>query len=95
MWLFATLFVVTGLPLAWTEDEQWQRLWGDPVRCHLPFFAISIAADGLLRGQIRIHFSIIHCSSQPRLCFSAIALVFAAGTGAIIAAIWAVFFKDW
>ncbi len=38
-------------------------------------FALSMAADGLFRGQIRIHFSIIRLSSQPRLFFSAIALV--------------------
>ncbi len=28
MWLLAALFVATCLPLALTEDEQWQRLWG-------------------------------------------------------------------
>ena len=95
MWLFAALFVVTGLPLALTENEQWQRLWGGYSALSLGFFAISMAADGLLRGQIRIHFSIIRRSSQRRLFFSAIALVFAAGAGVVIAAIWAIFFKDY
>ncbi|WP_170575718.1 hypothetical protein [Ruegeria atlantica] len=94
MWFFAALFVATGLPLSLTEDEQWQRLWGGSSALSLGLFAISMAADGLLRGQIRIHFSIIRRSSQPRLFFSAIALVFAAGTGVIIAAIWAIFIKD-
>ncbi|WP_377189353.1 hypothetical protein [Ruegeria meonggei] len=60
----------------------------------LGLFAISMAADGLLRGQTRIHFSNFRRSNQPRLFFIAIALVFAAGTGVIIAAIWAIFFKD-
>ncbi|WP_170517508.1 hypothetical protein [Ruegeria atlantica] len=95
MWVFAALFVVTGLPLALTEDEQWQRLWGGSSALSLGLFALSMAADGLLRGQIRIHFSIIRRSSQSRLFFSAIALVFAAGAGVIIAVVWAIFFKDW
>ncbi|WP_170328941.1 hypothetical protein [Ruegeria arenilitoris] len=94
MWLFAALFVVTGLPLALTENEQWQRLWGGTSALSLGLFAISMATDGLLRGQIRIHFSIIRRSSQPRLFFCAVALVLAAGTGVIIAAIWVIFFKD-
>ncbi|MFA3920201.1 hypothetical protein [Ruegeria hyattellae] len=94
MWLFAALFVVTGLPLALTEDEQWQRLWGGSSALSLGLFAILMAADGLVRGQIRINTSIVRRSSQPRLFFSVIALVLVAGIGVIIAAIWAIFFKD-
>jgi hypothetical protein len=93
MWLCGALFVLFGLPLAVLEDTAWRTICGGLSVLSLGLFALSMAADGLTKGTIRIQFSVIDRTAQPRSFWAAIAVVSAAGAGVIIAGIWVLFFK--
>jgi hypothetical protein len=95
MWIFAGLFLLFGLPLLLVEDKSWVRVLISLSCFSLGGFALAMAADGLVRGKIKFQFSLIKRQQQPLTYWAAIGLVFAAGIGVIITAIWAAFFKTW
>jgi len=95
MWTFGALFRLFGLPLFIVEDTAWARLWTSLCVLSLGCFAFAMAGDGLIKGTIRIQFSLIHRTSQPIAFWAAIFMVSAAGTGAMATAIWAYFVKIW
>ena len=95
MWLFGVLFVLFGLPLAFVEDIAWQHLCGGLSILFLSLFALAMVCNGLARGKIRLQFSWIYRTNQPRTFWASIALVFATGMVVMIAAIWVLFFKAW
>lgn len=93
MWIFGGLFVFFGLLLGVSGSEAAKTLWGGLSVTCLGGFALAMAADGIVRGQIRFQFSIIRRAATPRLFWATVCLVAAAGIGVLIAAVWAVFFK--
>ena len=95
MWLFGALFVLFGLPLAVVEDGGWARVWGGLSLLSLGGFALAMAGDGMVKGQIRVQFSRIQRTTQPWLFWATIALVSATGVVVIITAVWVLFFKTW
>ena len=95
MWLCGALFVLFGLPLAFLEDTVWRHICGGLSVLSLGLFALAMVGDGLVKGKIRIQFSLIDRATQPRIYWAAIALISAAGIGVVIAAIWVFFFKIW
>lgn len=95
MWIFAGLFLLFGFPLLMIEDKAWLRILVSLCCLSLGGFALSMAADGLIKGQIKFQFSLIERQRQPFFYWAALALVLAAGFGTVITAIWAAFFKTW
>lgn len=95
MWLCAALFVLFGLPLAFIEDIAWQHVSGGLSILSLSLFALAMVGNGLVKGKIRLQFSWINRTTQPRTFWASIALVFSTGMGVMIAAIWVLFFKTW
>jgi len=95
MWLFAGLFLLIGLPLFFVEDVAWVRPLISLCVLSLGCFGLSMAADGMAKGTIRLQFSHIRRAAQPAAFWSAIALVAVAGVGSVITAAWAYFFKVW
>ena len=93
MWLFAALFILFGLALGFVEDRGWQNVCGGMSVLSLGCFGMAMAGDGLVKGEIRLQFSLIKRAAQPRLYWTAIALVFTTGVGVIITAVWAIFLK--
>jgi hypothetical protein len=92
-WVFAGSFVVFGLPLLMTKDPDWVGFWAGLSTLSLGGFALSTVRDALKTGQIRVQYSTIQHTNQPRLFWSAIILVAAAGVAVLITGIWFLFFK--
>ncbi len=95
MWLCGGLFVAFGLPLAVVEDRGWQHVLGGISALSLGGFGLAMAGDGVAKGQIRLHFSVIRRAARPRAFWAAVALAAAAGAGAVASAFWALVFKPW
>ncbi len=95
MWLCAGLFVAFGLPLAFVEDRGWQHVWGGLSVLSLAGFGLAMAGDGIVKGQIRVHFSVIQRASQPRTFWASVVLVAAASAGVVVSGLWVLFFKPW
>lgn len=93
MWIFAGLFLLFGLPLFLVDDKDWVRPLISLSCLSLGGFALAMAADGLVQGQIKFQFSLIKRQQQPYLYWASITLVFVAGVSVVITAIWAAFFK--
>lgn len=93
MWICGGLFIVFGLIGAVNDDPAWQRPWLGLSTLSLGCFGLAMASDGLRKGEIRFQFTPIRRADKPRTFWAAIALVFTAGVGVVIAAIWAIFFK--
>lgn len=94
-WLCGALFILFGLPMVFAEDQGWQKAWASLSTLSLGCFGLAMVADGLVKGEIRLQFSLIRRATQPRTFWATIVLVAAAGVGTIITAIWATFFKIW
>ncbi|MGI9367197.1 MAG: hypothetical protein ACR2O2_00040 [Ruegeria sp.] len=94
MILFGALFVVFGVLLGITEDPAFKNIWGGLSAGSLGAFALSMAADALKTGKIRIQFDVIDRRTRPRLYWAAIGLVACAGCGVVASAIWLVVFKS-
>ena len=92
-WIFAGLFVAFGLPLAVVEDPAWANRWGGLSLLCLAGYAFSMVRDAVKSGEVRLNFSRIRRADSPRLFWTALALVSAAGAGVLAAAVWALFFK--
>lgn len=95
MWVFGVLFILFGLSLGFIQDRGWQKLCGGISVLSLGCFALAMAGDGLVKGEIRLQFSLIKRAAQPRLFWAAITLVFTAGVGVLVTAGWAIFYKTW
>ncbi len=95
MWLCAGLFVAFGLPLAFVEDRGWQHVWGGLSVLSLAGFGLAMAGDGIVKGQIRVHLSVIRRAGRPRTFWAVVVLVAAAGAGVAASGLWALFFKPW
>ena len=85
MWLLVAIVVLTGLPLAVAEQQEWRTFWGACSGISLGLFAVTMAIDGWVRGQIRFQFSVIRRANSPFLFHAAVGLVFAAGLGVLTA----------
>ncbi len=95
MWLFGALFVLFGLPLGVIDDISWQNVCGGLSILSLSLFALAMVGDALVKGKIRLQFTWITRTTQPRTFWASIALVFSTGMGVLISAIWVLFFKPW
>lgn len=85
MWLLVALVVLTGLPLAVVENPEWRTFWGVCSGISLGLFAVTMAIDGWIKGQIRFQFSVIRRANSPILFTAAVGLVFIAGIGIVAA----------
>jgi hypothetical protein len=83
-WVFAGLFVASGLPLAVVEDAGWRNLCGGFSLIGLGGFALSMVRDAVRSGQVRLNLTVIRRTRSPRL---------AAGLGVLVGAVWALFVK--
>lgn len=92
-WVFAGLFVAFGLPLAVIEDPAWRDRWGGLSLLSLAGFAFSMVRDAVKSGEVRFNFSRIRRADSPRLFWATLAVIAAAGSGVLAAALWALFFK--
>jgi hypothetical protein len=92
-WVFAGLFVASGLPLAVVEDAGWRNLCGGFSLIGLGGFALSMVRDAVRSGQIRLHATVIRRARSPRLFWATLALIDAAGLGVLVGAVWALFVK--
>jgi hypothetical protein len=92
-WLFATLFVLCGLPLLVTEDPAWQRIWAGVSATCLGAFALAWAHHAVRVGQIKLQFSWIRRASQPRTFWATIFMLLATGTIVVVSGVWILFFK--
>lgn len=93
MWLCAGLFVAFGLPLAVVGDGVWRNALGGLSVLSLGGFGLAMAGDGIVRGRIRVQFSVIRRAAQPRAFWAAVAVAAAAGLGVIASGIWVMFLK--
>lgn len=92
MWVFGGLFVVFGL-LMTIVDETARNLWGGLSVASLGGFALAMAFDGILKGEIRVQFNVIRWATQPRLFWAAVFVICAAGIVVLVSAAWILFFK--
>jgi hypothetical protein len=76
-----------------TKDPGWVRFWAGLSILSLGGFALSMVRDALKAGQIRLQYSTIQRTNQPRLFWSAIILVAAAGVAVLTTGTWFFFFK--
>ena len=95
MWVFGGLFVLFGLSLMFIEPQGGQRIWVSLSVLFLGCFALSMAGDGLVKGEIKLQTSLIKRLTHPGVYWATIILIFFAGVVVIIAAFWAMFFKTW
>ncbi len=96
MWLCGGLFVAFGLcGLAFVEARGWQNVWGGLSVLSLAGFGLAMAGDGIVKGQITVHFSVIQRASQPRTFWASVVLVAAASAGVVVSGLWVLFFKPW
>jgi len=95
MWIFGALFVLFGLPLFFVEDRSWVRIWIGLSTLSLGCFALAMAGDGVVKGEIKLQFSLIRRATQPRTFWATVALVCGAGVAVVATAFWAMFFKTW
>ncbi|HSR55399.1 MAG TPA: hypothetical protein VLN73_04120 [Alphaproteobacteria bacterium] len=93
MWVFAGLFVAFGLMMAVSDAPGTKNTFGGLSIASLGSFALAMAADGILTGQIRIQFDVIERAKRPRLFWSSVTLVLAAGIVVMVGAVWVLFFK--
>lgn len=93
MWLCGALFILFGLPAAFVEDGGWRHVLLGLSALSLGCFALAMAGDGLVKGQIRLQFSLIERAARPRLFWAAIALVCVTGAAVAATAVWALLFK--
>jgi hypothetical protein len=94
-WTFAVLFVLCGLPLFVAEDEAWRRWSAGLSTLSLGAFALAWARHAVAVGQIKLQHQHrwIRVANQPRTFWATVAMLVVTGTGVIVAAIWALFFK--
>ncbi len=93
-WIFVGLFVLFGAPMLMTESAVWGQFWAGLSTLSLGGFAFSMVRDALSTGQIRVQNSAIRYADQPRLFWAAVIVIAAAGVAALIAGLWALFFKN-
>ena len=92
-WILAGLFLLFGLPLLATDGEAGRRFWAGLSTLSLGGFALSMAHDALLSGQLRLQNSTIYYARQPRVFWAMVALIVAAGLATLGTALWLLFFK--
>lgn len=95
MWVFAALFLVFGLPMILVEDKAWQRILVGLSTLSLGGFALAMAGDGIVKGEIKFNLSLIKRQDQPVIFWLTVALVTSAGIATIVTAFWAMFIKVW
>lgn len=93
MWIFAGLVLVFGLPLLIIHDKSRALPFAGLSVLALGGFGLALAADGVRKGEIRLHPSVIRRADHPLVFWATIALVAAAGAGTIATAIWVFVFK--
>ncbi len=85
MWILVAMVLLTGLPLAVVEQPDWRNFWGACSGISLGLFAVTMAIDGWVNGQIRFQFSVIRRANSPILFTASVGLVFVAGLGVLAA----------
>lgn len=95
MWIFAALFLLFGLPLFIVEDEGWRKILLGGTTLSLGGFALAMAGDGIIKGEIKFNLSLIKCHDRPVVFWSTVALVAIAGIATIATGIWALLYKEW
>ena len=93
MWICVGLFFLFGLPLLIIEDKSLALPFAGLSVLALGCFGLAMAADGVVKGEIRVYPSVIRRANHPLLFWATIALVSAAGAGSVITAVWVFFFK--
>lgn len=92
-WVFAALFLLLGLPLAVISDPLWQRIFGGLCTVSLGCFAVSMSADAMRQGSLRLQHSVISRAARPRLFAATTAGIALCGLFVIGIGIWALFLK--
>jgi hypothetical protein len=93
MWLCGGLFILFGLPLVILEDKRKGLLFAGLSSLALGSFGLAMAGDGVVKGEVKLHSSVIRRSNQPFLFWVVTALIAAAGVGTIVTAVLVFFFK--
>ena len=93
MWVFGGLFVVFGLLLAGADSITARNILGGLSIASLGAFALTMVFDGVLKGEIRVQFSVIKRATQPRLFWAAVVLIGATGIAVMVSAAWVLYFK--
>jgi hypothetical protein len=94
IWIFGALFIVFGLPLAIIDGIAARNVLGGLSTLSLGGFAFALAYNATATGTIRLQYSTISRSAQPRAFWAAVSLVAVAGLGVVTSAIWLLFFKN-
>ena len=92
-WVFAGLFVASGLPLLFVEDRLWAHRWGGLSLVFLGSFALSLVRDAVMSGEVRLNHTRIRRADRPRLFWAALGLIAAAALGVLASALWVLAFK--
>lgn len=92
-WILMGLFLLFGLLLLATDGEAGRRFWAGMSTLSLGGFALSMAHDALVTGQLRLQTSIIYYARQPRVFWAMVALIVAAGLATLGTGFWLLFFK--
>jgi hypothetical protein len=92
-WAFAALFPLLGLPLAVISDPLWQRIFGGLCTVSLGCFALSMSADAVRLGSLKLQHSIIDRATRPRLFAVITTGIALCGLFVIGIGIWALFLK--
>ena len=92
-WIFAGLFIFFGTLGMIAEGADWHQVWAGLSALSLGGWAISLVQDTLATRQIQLQNSVIRYANQPRLFWTAVVLIAAAGVGPVITGLWLLFFK--
>ena len=92
MYLFAGLFGLFGLPLVMLRDKGLAMTLGGLAMASLGCFALTLASGAVAKGEMGLQFSNIRRDRTPRLFWAAVTLIFAAGVGVLVGALWMIFF---
>lgn len=93
-WVFVGLFLLFGVLMLMTESAFWRHFLAGLSVLSLGGFAVAMVKDALTTGQIRIQYSVIHYATQPRLFWTAIILVAAAGMIVLVGGVWILCFEN-
>lgn len=87
-WSLAGLFLFFGVIMLLADGEAARRPWAALSTLSLGGFALSMANDARLSGHLRLQHSVIHRAQRPRLFWTMVILIAAAGAGVAVTGLW-------
>jgi hypothetical protein len=97
MWVFAGLFLLSGLPLLFFDRDHpgpAGQLLAGTATLSLGLFGICLAWSAWQSGVINLQHFNYSRAGQPRRFMATLAVILLAGCGTIVAAFWYLFFKS-